>query len=35
VFRPSRKVLGMGLDSAVVLMLYVIGIAGLVAVANG
>jgi cation:H+ antiporter len=34
VFRPSRKVLGMGVDSAVVLALYVVGIAGLVAVSN-
>ena len=34
VLRPSRKVLGMGVDSAVVLVLYVIGIAGLVAVSH-
>jgi cation:H+ antiporter len=33
VFRPARKLLGMGLDSLVVLVLYTLGIAGLVAVA--
>jgi cation:H+ antiporter len=33
VFRPARRVLGMGLDSLVVLVLYTLGIAGLVAVA--
>ncbi len=32
VFRPRRKVLGMGVDSLVVLSLYLLGIAGLVAV---
>jgi hypothetical protein len=35
VFRPSREILGMGLDSLVVLALYGLGIAGLVAVAHG
>lgn len=35
VFRPRRRVLGMGLDSLVVLVLYVIGMVGLVAVARG
>jgi len=34
IFRPSRRVLGMGVDSFVVLTLYVVGIAGLVAVAS-
>jgi cation:H+ antiporter len=34
VFRPSRKILGMGVDSLIVLALYVIGIAGLVAVSG-
>jgi cation:H+ antiporter len=33
VFRPTRTILRMGLDSAVVLVLYVVGIAGLVAIA--
>jgi len=35
IFRPQRQVLNMGLDSAVVLVLYVLGIVGLVAVAHG
>jgi cation:H+ antiporter len=35
VFRPSRRVARMGLDSLVVLGLYVVGVAGLIAVANG
>jgi cation:H+ antiporter len=35
IFRPRRRVLGMGVDSLVVLMLYVVGIAGLIAVALG
>jgi cation:H+ antiporter len=35
VFRPRRRVLGMGIDSLVVLVLYAVGIAGLVAVALG
>jgi len=34
VFRPRRKTLGLGLDSLTVLVLYVLGIAGLVAVAH-
>jgi cation:H+ antiporter len=34
VFRPGRKVLGMGVDSLVVLALYAVGIAGLVAVSG-
>jgi cation:H+ antiporter len=34
VFRPRRKVLGMGIDSLVVLLLYVVGIAGLFAIAH-
>jgi cation:H+ antiporter len=35
VFRPARSVLGIGIDSLVVLVLYLIGIAGLVAIASG
>jgi len=35
IFRPQRQVLNMGLDSVVVLVLYVLGIVGLVAVAHG
>lgn len=34
VFRPSRTVARIGLDSAVVLLLYLLGIAGLVAIAT-
>ncbi|MDX6664943.1 MAG: cation:H+ antiporter [Solirubrobacteraceae bacterium] len=35
VMRPARRVLGMGLDSLVVLVLYLVGIGGLVAIAQG
>ncbi len=35
VFRPKRRVLGMGLDSVIVLSLYVIGAVGLFMVAGG
>jgi cation:H+ antiporter len=35
IFRSRRRVLGMGIDSLVVLILYVAGVAGLVAVALG
>jgi cation:H+ antiporter len=35
IFRPRRKVLGMGIDSLVVLVLYIIGVAGLFAIARG
>jgi cation:H+ antiporter len=35
IFRPRRRVLGIGVDSLVVLTLYLIGLAGLVAVALG
>jgi cation:H+ antiporter len=35
IFRPRRRVLGMGVDSAVVLALYALGVVGLVAVARG
>jgi cation:H+ antiporter len=35
IFRPARRVVGIGIDSLVVLVLYAIGIAGLVAVAHG
>jgi cation:H+ antiporter len=35
VFRPRNRVLSMGVDSLVVLVLYAVGIAGLVAVALG
>jgi cation:H+ antiporter len=34
IFRPRRQVLGMGLDSLVVLVLYGLGTAGLVVVAG-
>ncbi|QDW29510.1 sodium:calcium antiporter [Arthrobacter sp. KBS0702] len=34
IFRPSRKILGMGVDSLVVLSLYLLGVAGLFAVAS-
>ena len=35
ITRPNRQVLGMGLDSLTVLVLYVLGIAGLAAVSHG
>ncbi|WP_419826309.1 sodium:calcium antiporter [Sphingomonas sp.] len=35
IFRPKRRVLGMGVDSLAVLILYVIGTAGLFAIALG
>jgi cation:H+ antiporter len=35
IFRPRRRILRMGIDSLAVLILYLIGIAGLVAVASG
>jgi cation:H+ antiporter len=35
VFRPARRVLGLGIDSLIVLVLYLIGIGGLVAIASG
>jgi cation:H+ antiporter len=35
IFRPRRLVLGMGIDSLVVLILYAVGIVGLFAVAHG
>lgn len=34
IFRPRRKILGMAVDSLVVLVLYLLGIAGLFAVAT-
>ena len=34
IFRPSRRVAGMGLDSLTVVGLYVVGVAGLVAIAS-
>ena len=34
VFRPRRRVLGMGVDSLVVLVLYLVGLAGLFAIAG-
>jgi cation:H+ antiporter len=34
LFRPSRRILGMGVDSFVVLVLYLVGIAGLIAVSS-
>jgi cation:H+ antiporter len=33
LFRPARRVLGMGLDSLIVLVLYVVGLVGLFAIA--
>jgi len=35
IFRPSRRILRMGIDSLVVLVLYVLGTIGLIAVAHG
>ena len=35
IFRPRRRFLRMGIDSLIVLVLYVLGIVGLIAVANG
>ena len=35
IFRPRRRVLGMGVDSLAVLLLYLVGLLGLVAVARG
>ena len=34
IFRPRRKILGMGIDSLAVLILYVLGLVGLVAIAQ-
>jgi cation:H+ antiporter len=34
IFRPSRRIAGMGIDSLLVLVLYALGIAGLVAIAR-
>ena len=33
IFRPTRKILGMGADSLIVLVLYLVGVIGLFAVA--
>ncbi len=35
VFRPQRRIAGMGVDSFVVVVLYLVGIAGLVAITLG
>lgn len=35
IFRPQRKILRMGIDSLVVLVMYAVGIAGLFAIASG
>ena len=35
IFRPRRQVLNMGIDSVVVLVLYALGLVGLIAVAHG
>jgi len=35
IFRPTRRVLRMGVDSLAVLVLYLLGIAGLIAIATG
>ncbi len=32
IFRPARKVAGMGIDSAIVIVLYLVGIGGLIAI---
>jgi cation:H+ antiporter len=32
IFRPRRQIAGMGIDSLVVLVLYVLGVAGLFAI---
>ena len=34
IFRPRRRVLGMGVDSAAVVALYLIGVGGLIAIAR-
>jgi cation:H+ antiporter len=34
IFRPGRRILGMGIDSLAVLILYVVGLGGLIAVAQ-
>ena len=35
VFRPKRRIIGMGVDSFVVVVLYLVGVAGLVAISLG
>ncbi|AMM32975.1 LigA protein [Sinomonas atrocyanea] len=35
IFRPKRRIAGMGVDSFIVLVLYLLGVAGLFAVASG
>jgi len=35
IFRPRRQIFRMGIDSLIVLILYVLGIVGLIAVAHG
>ncbi len=35
VFRPRRRIIGMGVDSFVVVVLYLVGVAGLVAITLG
>lgn len=35
IFRPRRRVLGMGMDSLTVLLVYLVGLLGLVAIARG
>jgi len=32
VFRPQRRIIGMGVDSFVVVVMYLVGVAGLVAI---
>jgi cation:H+ antiporter len=32
IFRPSKRILGIGIDSLVVIVLYVVGIGGLIAI---
>ena len=35
IFRPRRQVLNMGIDSFIVLVLYLVGVVGLFAIAHG
>jgi cation:H+ antiporter len=35
IFRPKRRIVGMGADSFIVLVLYLAGVVGLFAVASG
>jgi cation:H+ antiporter len=35
IFRPRRRIIGMGVDSLIVLLLYLLGVGGLVAITYG